>query len=75
MSAKEMTDKELMDRLKHEGAMWFNNTNLLLLEELFRRYVDVRKRAAVQGRAVQSPGSKSRRESFDDGVCDSTPGD
>ena len=33
-----LTDAELMDRLKHEAAQWFTNTNILLLEELFRRY-------------------------------------
>lgn len=33
-----LSDKELMDRLKHEAAQWFNNPSILLLEELFRRY-------------------------------------
>lgn len=33
-----LTDDELLDHLKRQGAMWFNNENLLLLEELFRRY-------------------------------------
>lgn len=33
-----LTDNELMDRLKHLAAQWFNNNDILLLEELFRRY-------------------------------------
>ena len=33
-----MTDQDLMDSLKHEGAQWFSNEKLLQLEELFRRY-------------------------------------
>lgn len=37
-AARSLTDNELLDRLKHQGAMWLNNENLLLLEELFRRY-------------------------------------
>lgn len=33
-----LTDFELMDRLKYLAAQWFNNTDILVLEELFRRY-------------------------------------
>lgn len=34
----EMTDYELMDRLKFLAAQWFKNADILILEELFRRY-------------------------------------
>lgn len=27
-----------MDRLKHLAAQWFRNADILVLEELFRRY-------------------------------------
>lgn len=33
-----MTDDELFDALKHLAAMWFKNSDILILEELFRRY-------------------------------------
>ena len=36
--ASALSDKELMNRLKHEATQWFTNNNILLLEELFRRY-------------------------------------
>jgi hypothetical protein len=39
----QMTDAELMDRLKHLAAQWFN---FLVLEELFRRYINVRQRSS-----------------------------
>lgn len=35
---RDLPDPELMDRLKHLAAQWFNNTDILVLEELFRRY-------------------------------------
>ena len=41
-----MTDDELMNTLKREAAAWFNNSNLLLLEELFRRYKHAKSIAA-----------------------------
>lgn len=34
----DLSDNEVMDRLKHLAAQWFSNDNILLLEELFRRY-------------------------------------
>lgn len=33
-----LTDDELMDKLKTLSAQWFKNDDILLLEELFRRY-------------------------------------
>lgn len=33
-----LSDQEVFDRLKHQAAQWFTNDNILLLEELFRRY-------------------------------------
>lgn len=33
-----LTDTEIIARLQHEAAQWFNNTTILLLEELIRRY-------------------------------------
>jgi hypothetical protein len=53
-TARALTDKELMDALKHEGAMWFNNTNLLLLEELFRRYTQCKSAADTNSSSVSS---------------------
>lgn len=44
-----LTDSELMDRLKGLSAQWFKNDDILLLEELFRRY----QRAKI--RTVASP--------------------
>ena len=37
-AAPEISDRELMDTLKFQAEMWFNNRHLILLEELFRRY-------------------------------------
>ena len=34
----QMTDTELVDRLRRAAGIWFKNTDLLLLEELIRRY-------------------------------------
>lgn len=34
----QLSDPELMDRLKHLAAQWFKNDDILVLEELFRRY-------------------------------------
>ena len=34
----EMTNTELIDQLRRAASIWFKNTDLLLLEELIRRY-------------------------------------
>lgn len=34
----DLPDDDLFDRLKHLAAQWFKNDDILLLEELFRRY-------------------------------------
>jgi hypothetical protein len=36
----DMSDDEIRDRLKHLAAQWFSNEEILLLEELFRRFVN-----------------------------------
>jgi len=33
-----MTDAELVEQLRRAAGIWFKNQNLLLLEELIRRY-------------------------------------
>jgi hypothetical protein len=33
-----MTDAELIESLRRAAGIWFKNTDLLLLEELIRRY-------------------------------------
>lgn len=33
-----MSDGQLVAELRHAAAVWFKNTDLLLLEELIRRY-------------------------------------
>ena len=33
-----MSDDELIARLKHLAAQWFKNEDILILEELIRRY-------------------------------------
>ena len=33
-----MTDKDLVEQLRRAAAVWFKNDDLLLLEELIRRY-------------------------------------
>jgi hypothetical protein len=33
-----MSDDELIDHLRRAAATWFKNSDLLLLEELIRRY-------------------------------------
>ena len=42
--ARQISDAELMDELKFQAAMWFNNHTLLLLEELFKRYMYAKSR-------------------------------
>lgn len=34
-----MPTPEILDKLKHLAAQWFSNDEILLLEELFRRYI------------------------------------
>lgn len=53
-----LTDKELMDKLAHQGAMWFNNTNLLLLNELFRRYERCKRSHDTNLSLVNSPSAE-----------------
>jgi hypothetical protein len=33
-----MTDKELIEELRRAASIWFKNSDLLLLEEMIRRY-------------------------------------
>lgn len=40
-----MTDAELIDQLRKAASIWFKNSDLLLLEELIRRYA---RRCAVE---------------------------
>lgn len=42
-----LTDKELIDQLRRAGNIWFKNTDLLLLEELIRRYFILQSRSAA----------------------------
>lgn len=37
-----MSDDELVDRLRRAASVWFKNTDLILLEELIRRYASAR---------------------------------
>lgn len=38
MTAKTMTDDELIEALRKQVAAWFSNAHLLEFEELIRRY-------------------------------------
>ena len=38
IEVQKLTDNELMNHLKHLAALWFKNSDILLLEELFRRF-------------------------------------
>ena len=38
MADAELSDDELIIGLRRQAAAWFNNTNLLRLEELIRRF-------------------------------------
>ena len=40
----QMTDTELVEQLRRTAAIWFKNSDLLLLEELIRRYARLKKR-------------------------------
>jgi hypothetical protein len=55
----DLPDPELMDRLKHLAAQWFNNTDILVLEELFRRY----ERAKTDNQKLRSPVEEPTRTS------------
>ena len=33
-----LTDQQLVDHLRRAAGIWFKNTDLLMLEELIRRY-------------------------------------
>jgi len=35
---RDLSDAELVEHLRRAAAVWFKNTDLLLLEELIRRY-------------------------------------
>ena len=37
----ELSDEELRDKLKHLASQWFSNEEILLLEELFRRHIQM----------------------------------
>ena len=37
-SASELTDAELIERLRRAASIWFKNSDLLLLEELLKRF-------------------------------------
>jgi hypothetical protein len=38
IDARPLSDKDLIDRLRRCGAVWFKNDDIMLLEELIRRY-------------------------------------
>ena len=38
----DMTDQQLIDRIKHLATQWFSNDEILLLEELFRRNLNAK---------------------------------
>jgi len=38
MSARDLPDTNLIEALRRAAATWFKNSDLLLLEELIRRY-------------------------------------
>jgi hypothetical protein len=38
MIERHMSDAELVDQLRRAAGIWFKNQDLLLLEELIRRY-------------------------------------
>ena len=41
--ARDWPDINIVERLRRAGHVWFNNRDLLLLEELIRRYEHLRK--------------------------------
>lgn len=49
-----LSDEELMNRLKHQAAQWFANDNILLLEELFRRYKQCQRSTSTNQTNTQS---------------------
>lgn len=38
MQARKLTDLDLIEQLRRAASVWFKNDDLLLLEELIRRY-------------------------------------
>jgi hypothetical protein len=36
--ARDLTDAELIERLRRAAAIWFKNSDLLLLEEFIKRF-------------------------------------
>lgn len=54
----EISDEELLDKLKHQAAMWFNNYNLLLLDELFLRFNNAKRRLKSQDNPRQIPSDQ-----------------
>jgi hypothetical protein len=45
-----MSDEELIEHLRRAASIWFKNADLLLLEELIRRY----RRKHAQGSPLQT---------------------
>ncbi len=45
MNERDLSDDELFDKLKHLASMWFKNSDILILEELFRRYNQAKRKA------------------------------
>jgi hypothetical protein len=43
MAATSLTDIELIEQLRRAAATWFKNSDLLLLEELIRRFNNAHK--------------------------------
>lgn len=39
----ELSDSDLIERLRRLGATWFSNRDLLILEELIRRFQQAKK--------------------------------
>ena len=42
--AEQMTNAELIERLRRAAAIWFKNGDMLLLEELIKRWARARRR-------------------------------
>ena len=38
MGSRDLSDRELVEHLRRAASIWFKNDDLLLLEELIRRY-------------------------------------
>ena len=50
-----MTDFELIDALRKAASIWFKNSNLLLLEELIRRFHRI---TSAHSAAQKEPGAQ-----------------